>query len=176
MNKDKARPAIPRKPTYLSKSKVTACSAKPESAKFLPMAHSAIPSRPAGSKPAAPKKPTRLQGLPIGSRPPSLVVSSQLSPPERQVAVFLQGQPPTENSVQAKDDQVSVFPRRFPSPNSTAVEVITSLRTRGQRLWEFLSAVAQKELIPAQFASALQNLTYNDKYVMNYEFNDVGKL
>ncbi|XP_044724107.1 calcium-activated chloride channel domain-containing protein [Hirsutella rhossiliensis] len=48
-----------------------------------------------------------------------------------------------------------------------------TLKTRNQTLWKVLSAAAQRELVPPQLASALQNLTYNDKYVINYGFHDV---
>ncbi|KAK3936834.1 transmembrane protein 16K [Diplogelasinospora grovesii] len=47
------------------------------------------------------------------------------------------------------------------------------LKVKRQGSWDILSAAAQKELVPAQFDSQLQYLTYNDKYVIDYKFSDV---
>ncbi|KAM4065502.1 calcium-activated chloride channel domain-containing protein [Hirsutella rhossiliensis] len=42
-----------------------------------------------------------------------------------------------------------------------------------QSSWETFSAAAHRELVPPQFASQLQHLAYNDKYVIHFDFGDV---
>lgn len=51
----------------------------------------------------------------------------------------------------------------------------SALKFTRQSSWETLSAAAHRELVPAQFASQLQHLAYNDKYVVHLDFGAVGK-
>lgn len=50
-----------------------------------------------------------------------------------------------------------------------------SFKFTRQSSWEMFSAAAQRELVPPQFASQLQHLAYNDKYVIHFDFGHVGK-
>ncbi|POR37898.1 Serine/threonine-protein kinase ppk30 [Tolypocladium paradoxum] len=126
---EKSLPAIPRKPTSVSKPKVEATTHRVGSIAPLggqgsgtSSAPSAISSRTTGSKPAAPRKPVHLNSVPTGAHPPSPVKRSQPSQQERLVAVDLPGQPILEMSAQQKDDYIEDFSKRFPSLSAMEME------------------------------------------------------
>jgi AP2-associated kinase len=69
----------------------------------------ALPPKPTGGKPVAPKKPGYLNSLPTGSSP------TKTRPGEQLVATDLAGQPALDMSSEDKDNYIRDFTQRFPS-------------------------------------------------------------
>ncbi|RCI16678.1 hypothetical protein L249_2963 [Ophiocordyceps polyrhachis-furcata BCC 54312] len=115
-NKDKTLPTLRQKSPDGFQSKA---NAEP------PSTSSTITTKPAISRPTAPKKPVHLNSTLPGARPPSPAKRSQ---PEFLMAQDLPGQPVLEMSAQEKEDYIKEFAKRFPSLNTVELEAMAASR------------------------------------------------
>lgn len=108
---DKPLPEVPRKPVSVHNTQPKLSNSA--SVRSNDSAPPALAAR--QGKPAAPKKPARLNSLPTGPRSSSPNKATQSRPAEQLIAVDLPGQPSLEMTAEDKDNYIRDFSQRFPS-------------------------------------------------------------